>query len=114
MLHNRRRNITAANVLRWMADTARGMVYLHSRSIIHRDVKSGNLLLDESGVIKVADFGLARAHGPTSNLLTLVGTYPYMVGPTHWRIADPPVESNPIETLETMKREPRVSIDPLL
>jgi serine/threonine protein kinase len=61
-----------------MADTARGMVYLHSRSIIHRDVKSGNLLLDESGCIKVADFGLARAHGPTSNLLTLVGTYPYM------------------------------------
>ena len=78
VLHNRRQNITAAHVLRWMADTARGMVYLHSRSIIHRDVKSGNLLLDESGCIKVADFGLARAHGPTSNLLTLVGTYPYM------------------------------------
>jgi hypothetical protein len=78
VLHNRRQNITAAHVLRWMADTCRGMMYLHSRSIIHRDIKSGNLLLDDSGVIKVADFGLARAHGPTSNLLTLVGTYPYM------------------------------------
>ena len=78
VLHNRRQNITAAHVLRWMSDTCRGMMYLHSRSIIHRDIKSGNLLLDDSGVIKVADFGLARAHGPTSNLLTLVGTYPYM------------------------------------
>ena len=78
VLHNRRQNITAAHVLRWMADTCRGMMYLHSRRIIHRDIKSGNLLLDDSGVIKVADFGLARAHGPTSNLLTLVGTYPYM------------------------------------
>lgn len=47
-------------------DTARGLRYLHSCSMIHRDLKSQNLLLDrpvENGcpTVKIADFGLSRA-----------------------------------------------------
>ncbi|KAI7688308.1 hypothetical protein SSS_09217 [Sarcoptes scabiei] len=40
-----------------------GLVFCHSRRIIHRDLKPQNLLLDNNGKIKIADFGLARAFG---------------------------------------------------
>jgi len=38
-----------------------GVAYLHSKKIIHRDLKPQNLLLDSTGRVKIADFGLARA-----------------------------------------------------
>lgn len=45
--------------VRIMEDACRGIEHLHIRSILHRDIKAGNLLLTPTGSVKVSDFGLS-------------------------------------------------------
>lgn len=40
----------------------RGVSFMHSLSIIHRDIKPANLLISDQGMLKIADFSLARLH----------------------------------------------------
>jgi len=61
-------------------DTACGMAYLHSNrpAILHRDLKSANLLLDGSYTVKLADFGLARLKAITNSMTGNCGTVQWM------------------------------------
>ncbi len=55
-----------------VGQACRGLDYAHRNGVIHRDVKPGNLLVAESGAVKLADFGIARATEQSS--ITQVGS----------------------------------------
>jgi len=67
-------------VKRVASGTARGMCYLHSGNppVLHRDLKSANILLDESYTAKLADFGLSRLKAVRSGMTGNCGTVQWM------------------------------------
>jgi serine/threonine-protein kinase len=62
-----------------MAQVCDGLDYAHQKSIVHRDIKPGNLFLTPSGTVKILDFGIARLGGLHMTATgALIGTPDYM------------------------------------
>lgn len=54
-----------------------GISHAHANGVLHRDVKAANLLVTKAGVLKIADWGLARTYEPDSKLTNRVATLWY-------------------------------------
>jgi len=60
LLKKQKQPIKLDMVIRWSRDILEGVDFLHRRKIVHRDLKSGNILVFPNRVVKICDFGLAR------------------------------------------------------
>jgi len=61
----------------WARDIAKGMIAAHQVGIVHRDLKPANLLINDEGLLKIVDFGVAAAAKTEDTQLTKTG---YVIG----------------------------------
>ncbi|XP_052207383.1 probable serine/threonine-protein kinase At1g54610 [Diospyros lotus] len=85
---------TEPQVKCYMQQLLCGLDHCHNRGVLHRDIKGSNLLIDNNGILKIADFGLASFYDPhqsqilTSRVVTLWYRPPeLLLGATHYGTA---------------------------
>ncbi|XP_057800993.1 serine/threonine-protein kinase STY13-like isoform X2 [Salvia miltiorrhiza] len=79
LIRNSKKKLAFKIVVQLALDLARGLSYLHSKKIVHRDVKTENMLLDANRTLKIADFGVARVEAQNPRDMTgNTGTLGYM------------------------------------
>ncbi|KAK9746503.1 Protein tyrosine and serine/threonine kinase [Popillia japonica] len=78
LLRNQHEIITPGRVVTWSKQIASGMHYLHSHKIIHRDLKSPNVLIGKDELIKISDFGTSRTWNEVSTKMSFGGTVAWM------------------------------------
>jgi serine/threonine protein kinase/Tfp pilus assembly protein PilF len=76
----------SGEALRIVQDCAAALDYAHSRGVVHRDIKPANIMLQTDGVVKIADFGIAKVSQFSALTQTAVtmGSPEYMA-PEQWR-----------------------------
>jgi len=78
LLHNTNIRLTWALKEKIAIGSSDGLRFLHEHSIIHRDLKSANLLLNKNFEVKIMDFGLARIKADHDTMTGQTGTYQWM------------------------------------
>uniref|UniRef100_A0A804M4I5 mitogen-activated protein kinase kinase kinase n=1 Tax=Zea mays TaxID=4577 RepID=A0A804M4I5_MAIZE len=79
-VHQHCGSLTEAVIRNFTRHILKGLAFLHSQKIMHRDIKGANLLVDINGVVKLADFGMAKHLSTAAPNLSLKGT-PYWMAP---------------------------------
>ncbi|XP_055841234.1 mitogen-activated protein kinase kinase kinase 13 isoform X1 [Episyrphus balteatus] len=67
-----------SRLVSWAEQIALGMQYLHSHKIIHRDLKSPNILIGTNALVKISDFGTSREWNEISTKMSFAGTVAWM------------------------------------
>nr|GFC47583.1 serine/threonine-protein kinase HT1-like [Tanacetum cinerariifolium] len=76
---NSKNKLSFKTVVKISLELAKGLSFLHSKKIVHRDVKTENMLLDANGTLKITDFGVARVEAQNPKDITgKTGTLTYM------------------------------------
>ena len=73
--------VSLKQACQYLRDIADALDYMHQQGIIHRDIKSSNVMLDEDGHCYLADFGIARSNADATQLTTtgnVLGTVDYI------------------------------------
>lgn len=78
LMKRQNRQVPLKLAIKQALDVARGMAYVHGLGLIHRDLKSDNLLIFADKSIKIADFGVARIEVQTEGMTPETGTYRWM------------------------------------
>ncbi|KAL7865402.1 hypothetical protein SRHO_G00106490 [Serrasalmus rhombeus] len=72
------RKITPRLLVDWASGIASGMNYLHLHKIIHRDLKSPNVLVTHNDAVKISDFGTSKELSDKSTKMSFAGTVAWM------------------------------------
>ena len=65
------------------SQVAQGLLYMHKHNQIHRDIKPSNLLINERGIVKISDFGIAMSGNEDGVVTDIGGTLEYMSPERH-------------------------------
>ncbi|OMJ78408.1 hypothetical protein SteCoe_21781 [Stentor coeruleus] len=80
-MRNQGRRVSNENLLAWLSQILIALMVMHSKHILHRDLKTQNLFLSEHDIIKVGDLGIAKSLNSSMEMAQSVAGTPYNMAP---------------------------------